>query len=100
MPEAVPILRILICLVSGLLILTCPFLRRSPVFLLLSLLSMVLAYRQLAFAYALTSGAVFFFTTWIWVRTKERLTSLTWHHTCAIAGRGISHGDEADVRGH
>ena len=62
MLEAVPISRIFICLGSGVLIITCPFLRKSPVFLLLSLLSMVLAYRQLAFAYALTSGAVFFFT--------------------------------------
>ena len=62
MLDAIPIVQIIICVTSGVLASLFPSLRRPSFFLLLSLLGIIVAYRQSTLGYILINGIVFAFT--------------------------------------
>ncbi|OLE54021.1 MAG: hypothetical protein AUG51_10380 [Acidobacteria bacterium 13_1_20CM_3_53_8] len=83
--ESIPIVQILICLISGALVISFSFLRRASGFLVLSLLGIALVYRQLAVGYVLINVIVLLFVT-----SLARITAnsdakrrLRWRWSCA-----------------
>src|SRR5215213_4626993 len=85
MLDSVPILQIVICIVSGILVSIFGFLRRPIGFLSLSLLGIAAAYRNSAIGFLLTNSVVFLFAAAI-VRVSRdggRRPGFRWRWCCA-----------------